>query len=322
MPANRTLTEISLSLENAGHNYDVRDISEALEFEGRPDGTNKTRITNKAFLCLLEEQDKKKAAKAPAVKTTSNAAPRKTSSNGQAQKVRAQRETARAPKPSKSILPKDNNTLRTLMEEITTARRASNWQAPEGWLPDKKSISTGSERGTVSYATPMGSVDNVLVSDYRLMRAGKMEWTTPEAKVDNRTKRRWAKSIKELSFQEKVCRLCGKPLDESEAPEWAQVGRLLRGIEVLPYIDWPLRKAQKEMRFRRMHLLHALLEDALAEIYVELDGATDDEIAQALIALVPEILAEAEKKRPSTYTEDDVMQAIIEVLEHWKEEEA
>jgi hypothetical protein len=96
----------------------------------------------------------------------------------------------------------------------------------------------------------------------------------------------------------------------------SQVYGLLRGIYVLPYIGESMKPNQQELRFRRLHLLHALWETKLAEVQIRMDDESDEDIAKELQGEIGAVLRDAKQKRPDT-TREDVTNSLYEVLDFW-----
>ena len=217
-----------------------------------------------------------------------------------------------------SLSPEDRATLVEVQSWVDEWRQKFiGYVIPKDWRPEKKK--TGDEPGTISYLTPSGWVSNIPADDYRRMMNGDLEWAMPNPKPPMADIRKMAKKLESLDFQADDCRLCGEPLEEGTGPELAQIHQLLDGRFVLPFIKHSLEPHQKEMRFRRMHLLCSVWEERLAQVMISLDEATTDDVVTALNEAIPMVAAEARKRRP-TITERDVYECLDMVLATWEKE--
>ncbi|OYV42350.1 MAG: hypothetical protein B7X10_06700 [Burkholderiales bacterium 21-58-4] len=215
-----------------------------------------------------------------------------------------------------TLEPEDRETLMEVQEWIDKQREAHKWTPLAGWKPEDQK--PGKQDGTITYRTPIGWVDDIPVADFRRMKTGKLGWALPIPRPSAKKMREMADKLANLHFQDSVCRLCNQPLKDEDGPEMAQIHKLLEGRFVLPYINHPLAPGQKELRFRRLHLLHSVWEERLVTIELERDDLSDEELVEALLTAAPEVLADARKRQPRT-TEEDVMKSLDEVLAYWEE---
>jgi hypothetical protein len=165
-------------------------------------------------------------------------------------------------------------------------------------------------------------VEDVPAGDFRRMTTGALAWGIPTPRPAASQIHKYAKMLRELSFQDKECRLCCQELDDQESPEVAQIWKLLEGRFVAPFINHELKTGQRELGFRRMHILCSLWEDELAKVQLALTDvtATDEELAMQLTDAIPKVLELARKRRPGMM-EEDVFRALDVVLALWEAEE-
>lgn len=244
------------------------------------------------------------------------------SSNGRvarAGRTRQQRSSKRV-KLDFSLSLQDKQALIEIQEWVDHQRGLRTWEPEAGWRPSR--THDGDEPGTISYETPVGWVENVPASDFRRMAEGKLNWIIPVPDPHIGELRRQARRLADLSFQARECRMCHQPIDEGEGPEMAQIRQLLQGRWVLPYISHSLKDGQQELRFRRLHLLHAVWEEAYARILVKstIESYSDRDLAKMLTEAGPVVLGVAQRRRPHT-TETEIYMALDEVLAAWEREE-
>ncbi len=212
--------------------------------------------------------------------------------------------------------PEDRQTLEEIQAWVDEQRAKCEYELPDNWRPERKK--KGDEAGTISYLTPIGWVDNIPVMDFRRMEQGLLAWALPEPNPPVGQIRAMARKLEQLRFQDSDCRMCGKPIEPGKGPEFAQIHHLLKGRFVLPYIRHSLAEGQTELRFRRLHLLHALWEETVVDVQLRLDEATDEQIVKELTTAIPRVHELANRRRPGT-TEDEVINALDEVLAYWEE---
>ncbi len=283
-------------------------VQDVLRLIGIPEGTEQT-------LVVLSEVEAAQASELKAVERAMRSSePRK----HRAAKARTDRRSHRVT--LDFSLARDDKAMLQLIQGWVDGKRAKvEFKLEPGWKPEH--ATKGSEPGTICYALPNGvKVDNVPAADFMEMKNGKIPWRIPTPNPRVGELRKWATELANLSFQAQDCRLCGRSIKTVDGPEMAQIKQLLAGKFVLPYINHPLVGDQRELRFRRLHLLCSVWEEQLVDIQLKLDEATNEEIANELVAVAPKVLEQARRRNPKV-TEDEIFETLDIVLVRWEKTE-